>query len=142
MRGKRLAGRRTELSDLQSDRGVSPGSCFQLTLTRDALVVRLDHTRYLIFKLAATLWHSFDNNIRPVRRVESAYEKQSLTDFEFVLGHKRCRRTRNLYVESILTPKMKRDAAVHPSSRLAPPPQWPYEGDNGIKKPSTFPSAD
>ena len=60
--------------------------------------------------------------------------EEDWADFEFVLGHKRCHRTRDLYVEVILTPKMKRDAAVHPSSRLAPSPtKSPGKAQRGIK---------
>jgi hypothetical protein len=73
---------------LQSDRSVSPGSWFQLTLPGNPLVI-VSKTLYLIFKFAVALWQPFDDDIRSVRSVESALKKQTLTKLEFVLGHNR-----------------------------------------------------
>src|SRR5436305_3607419 len=77
--------RRLKLVRLYSPDRTAPPIRSQLTLAHNALIGMSD-ILYLIFKLAITLWQSFDNNIRTVWHIQPGFacRKQLLTDLEFV----------------------------------------------------------
>jgi len=92
----------------------------QLTLAHNALIGMSD-ILYLIFKLAITLWQSFDDDIRTVWHIQSdcACRKQLLTDLEFV--HDAPRQPYWAW----------RNAAVHRGSRPLPHPTTNQSSSSG-----------
>ena len=104
--------RRLKFVRLYSPDRTAPAIRSQLTLAHNALIGMSD-ILYLIFKLAITLWQSFDDNIRTVWHIQPdfACRKQLLTDLEFV--HDAPRPSQWAW----------RNAAVHPGSRPLPIPR-------------------
>src|SRR5436190_3092618 len=101
-----------KLVRLYSPDRTAPPIRSQLTLAHNALIGMSD-ILYLIFKLAITLWQSFDDNIRTVWHIQPGFacRKQLLTDLEFV--HDAPRSSQWAW----------RNAAVHPGSRPLPIPR-------------------